>query len=75
LAQHQAVIGDSVFYITADGTSKPAIHEAWVEQVGQARILVRPTASPSGDVTGNSRGNGWLDRPENLVVVKGHGFA
>jgi hypothetical protein len=70
----KAVIGDRVFYVTADGTSKPAIHEAWVEQVDHARILVRTTASPPGDVTGNGRGNRWLDRPEDFVIVKGHGF-
>src|SRR5262249_2154339 len=44
----KAAIGDRVFYVTADGTHGPTIHEAWAEKVDQARILVRMTASPLG---------------------------
>jgi hypothetical protein len=69
-----AVIGDRVFYAAADGTQEPAIHEAWVEQVDETRILVRTAASPPGDVTRNGHRTRWLDQPENFVVVKGHGF-
>lgn len=71
----KAVIGDRVFWVTADGTQKPEIHEAWVEEVDEARILVRPTASSSGEVTGNAREIRRLDEPGDFVVVKGRGFA
>jgi hypothetical protein len=67
----KAVIGDRVFYVTADGTQKPEFHEAWVEEVDEARILVRPTASSSGNGGGIRR----LAEPEDFVVVKGQGFA
>jgi hypothetical protein len=70
----KAAIGDRVFYVSADATHGPAIHEAWVEEVDQTRILVRTTASPFGDVTGNGQGTRWLQQPENFVVVKGQGF-
>jgi hypothetical protein len=70
-----AAIGDRIFYVSADATREPAIHEAWVEQVDQTRVLVRTTATPSGDATGNSRRTRWLHQPENFVVVKGQGFA
>jgi hypothetical protein len=71
----KAVIGDRVFCVRADGTQKPEIHEAWVEEVDEARILVRPTASSSGEVTGNGREIRRLDKPEDFVVVKARGFA
>ena len=71
----KAVIGDRVFYITADGTQKPEMHEAWVEDVDEAHILARSTASSSGAVTGNGHGIRRLDKPEDFVVVKGQGFA
>jgi hypothetical protein len=71
----KAVIGDRVFYVTADGTQKPEMHEAWVEGVDEAHILARPTASSSGEVTGNGHGIRRLTEPEDFVVVKGRGFA
>jgi hypothetical protein len=71
----KAVIGDRVFCVTADGTQKPEIREAWVEEVDEARILVRPTASSSGEETGNGREIRRLDEPGDFVVVKGRGFA
>jgi hypothetical protein len=43
----RAEIGDRVFYVTADGARKPKLHEAWVEEVGETHIRVRPTASRS----------------------------
>ena len=67
----KAVIGDRVFYVTADGAQKPEFHEAWVEEVDEARILVRPTASSSG----NGHGIRRLAEPQDFVVVKGRGFA
>ena len=67
----KALIGDPVFYVTADGMQKPEFHEAWVEEADEARILVRPTASSSGSGGGIRR----LDEPEDFVVVKGRGFA
>ena len=49
----RAEIGDRVFYVTADGVPKPRLHEAWVEEVGESHIRVRPTASPFGEMIGN----------------------
>jgi hypothetical protein len=69
-----AVIGDRVFYVTTDGTRRPEIHEAWVEDVDEARILVRSAATSIGPVTGNGPETRWLKEPENFVVVKGSGF-
>jgi hypothetical protein len=68
------VIGDRVFYVTTDGTRRPEIHEAWVEDVDEARILVRSAATSIGPVTGNGPETHWLKEPENFVVVKGSGF-
>jgi len=48
--------------------------EAWVEEVGETHIRVRPTASPFGKMIGNDHEVRWLHRPEYFVVVKGHGF-
>jgi hypothetical protein len=42
--------------------------------VGDMHIRVRPTASPFGTEIGNDREVRWLHRPEDFVVVKGHGF-
>jgi hypothetical protein len=67
--------------VTGFSASRPTalksqkFHEAWVEEVDDARILVRPTARSSGEVTGNGRGIRRLDEPEDFVVVKGLGFA
>jgi hypothetical protein len=58
----KAAIGDRVFYVSVDGTREPAIHKAWVEEVDQARILVRTAASPSGDATGDGQGTRWCCR-------------
>ena len=69
-----AEIGDRVFYVTADGARKPKLHEAWVEDVGETHIRVRPIASPFGEMIGNDHEVRWLHRPEDFVVVKGHGF-
>jgi hypothetical protein len=69
-----AVIGDRVFYVTTDGTCRPEIHEAWVEDVDEARILVRSAASSAGPATGNGPETRWLKEPEDFVVVKGQGF-
>ena len=69
-----AVIGDRVFYVTTDGRCRPEIHEAWVEDVDQARVLVRSAATSAGPVTGNGPETCWLKEPENFVVVKGPGF-
>jgi hypothetical protein len=69
-----AAIGDRVFYITADGTRKPEIHEAWVEEADESHILVRPTASAFGEGSGNGRETRHLKQPEDFVVVKGQGF-
>jgi len=44
------VIGDRVFYVTTDGARRPEIHEAWVEDVDEARVLVRPAATSTGPV-------------------------
>ena len=49
----KAVIGDRVFYVTVDGAHKPEIHEAWVEEADESDILVRSTASASGEVGSN----------------------
>ena len=70
----KAVIGDRVFYVTTDGRCRPEIHEAWVEDVDQARVLVRSAATSAGPVTGNGPETCWLKEPENFVVVKGPGF-
>ena len=51
----KAVIGDRVFYVMVDGTHKPEIHEAWVEEADESHILVRSTASAFGEVSGNGR--------------------
>jgi len=48
----RAEIGDRVFYATADGAREPKLHEAWVEEAGEAHIRVRPTASPFGGMIG-----------------------
>jgi hypothetical protein len=69
-----AVIGDRAFYVTTDGARRPEIHEAWVEDVDEARILVRSAASSTGPVTGNGRETCWLKEPEDFVIVKGPGF-
>jgi len=69
-----AVIGDRVFYVTTEGPRKPVIHEAWVEDVEEARILVRSTATSTGPVTGNGWETRWLKEPEDFVIVKGRGF-
>jgi hypothetical protein len=71
----RAEIGDSVFYVTADGARKPRLHEAWVEAVGETYIRVRPTASPFGEMIGNDHEVRWLHRPEGFVVVTGHGLS
>ena len=70
----KAVIGDRVFYATTDGTRRPEMHEAWVEDVHEARILVRSAATSTGPLTGTGRQTRWLKEPENFVVVKGPGF-
>ena len=70
----RAEIGDRVFYATADGVRQPRLHEAWIEEVGETHIRVRPTASPFGEMIGNDHEVRWLHRPEGFVVVKGHGF-
>ena len=70
----KAVIGDRVFYVTTDGARRPVIHEAWVEDVDEARILVRSAATSTGPVTGNGPEIRWLKEPEDFVVVKGSGF-
>src|SRR5690348_13999731 len=49
----RAEIGDRVFYATADGVRQPKLREAWVEEVGETHIRVRPTASPFGEMIGN----------------------
>ena len=69
-----AVIGDRVFYVTTDGRCRPEIHEAWVEDVDEARVLVRSAATSAGPVTGNGPETCWLKEPEDFVVVKGSGF-
>ncbi len=71
----RAEIGDRVFYVTADGARRPKLHEAWVEEVGETHIRVRPTASPFGEMIGNDHEVRWLHRPEDFVVVKGHGLS
>jgi hypothetical protein len=70
----KAVIGDRVFYVTADGAHTLEIHEAWVEEVDEACILARVTAGPAGDVTSNGQHTHKLNEPETFVVVKGQGF-
>jgi len=70
----KAVIGDRVFYVTTEGARRPEIHEAWVEDVDEALILVRSAATSTGPVTGNGQETRWLKEPENFVVVKGPGF-
>ena len=54
--------------------SWPRLHEAWVEEVGETHIRVRPTASPFGEMIGNDYEVRWPSRPEGFVVVKGHGL-
>jgi hypothetical protein len=71
----KATVGDGVFYVMADGIQEPRIHEAWVDEANEARILVRPTAGPAGAANGNGRGIRRLAKPEDFVVVKGQGFA
>jgi hypothetical protein len=71
----RAETGDRVFYLTADGPRKPKLGEAWVEEAGETHIRVRPAASPSGALTGNDHEVRWLHRPEDFVVVKGHGYS
>jgi hypothetical protein len=70
----KAVIGDRVFYVMADGTHKPEIHEAWVEEADESHILVRSTASAFDKASGNGRETHRLKQPEDFVVVKGQGF-
>ena len=70
----KAVIGDRVFYVMVDGTRKPEIHEAWVEEADESHILVRSTASAFGELSGNGRETRGLKQPEDFVVVKGQGF-
>ena len=70
----KAGIGDRVFYVTVDGTHEPEIHEAWVEEADESHVLVRPTASAFGEVSGNGPQTRRLKQPEDFVVVKGHGF-
>ena len=70
----RAEIGDRVFYVTADGARRPRLHEAWVEEVGESHIRVRPTASPFGEMIGNDHEVRRLSRPEGFVVVKGRGL-
>jgi len=43
----RAEIGDRVFLRRADGAREPKLHEAWVEEVGETHIHVRPTAARS----------------------------
>ena len=69
-----AVIGDRVFCVMTHGTRRPEIHEAWVEDVDEARILVRSAATSTGPVPGTGRETRWLKEPEDFVVVKGPGF-
>jgi hypothetical protein len=70
----KAVIGDRVFYVTIDGTHKPEIHEAWVEEADESHILVRSTASAFGDASRNMLESHRLKQPEDFVVAKGQGF-
>ena len=70
----KAVIGDRVFYVTTEGARRPEMHEAWVEDVHEARILVRSAATSTGPLTGTGQETRWLKEPENFVVVKGPGF-
>jgi hypothetical protein len=51
---------------------QPKLHEAWVEEVGETHIRVRPTASPFGEMIGHDHEVRWLHQPEDFVVVKGH---
>ena len=62
-------IGDRIFYVTADGARKPKLHEAWVEDVGETHIRVRPTASPFGEMIGNDHEVRWLHRPEDFGIL------
>ncbi len=62
------------FYVTVNGTHTPEIHEAWVDEADEARILVRSTASSSEEMTGNGGEIRCLHQPEDFVVVKGQGF-
>ena len=60
----KAVIGDRVFYVTVDGAHKPEIHEAWVEEADESDILVRSTASASGEVGATA----WKTRRLNAIL-------
>ena len=70
----KAAIGDRVFYVTVDGTHRPEIHEAWVEEADNSHILARSTASAFGEVSGNRQETRRLKQPEDFIVVKGQGF-
>jgi hypothetical protein len=70
----KAMIGDRVFYVTVNSADKPEIHEAWVQDADESHVLVHPTASAFGEVTGNGRETRRLKQPEDFVVVKGQGF-
>jgi hypothetical protein len=70
----KAVIGDRVFYVTVNGTRTPTIHEAWVEEADEIRILVRSAASSSDEMIGNGGEICCLHRSEDFVVIKGPGF-
>ena len=61
-----AVIGDRVFYVTTDGTRRPQIHKARVEDIDETRVLVRS----AGSVTGDGRQTRWLQEREGFAVVK-----
>jgi hypothetical protein len=58
----RAEIGDRVFYATTDGARKPRLHEAWVEEVGETHIRVRP-AGP-GQITSSIGPSSRIRRPE-----------
>jgi hypothetical protein len=42
---HRAGSGEVVVLPRADGAREPKLHEAWVEEVGETHIPVRPTIS------------------------------
>jgi hypothetical protein len=62
------------FSTLRDGAHEPKLHEAWVEEVSETHIRVRPTASPFGGRIGMTSEVRWLHRPKDFVVVKGHSF-
>ena len=70
----KAGIGDRVFYVMADGTHEPEIHEAWVEEADESHILARSTAGAFGELSGDGRETRHLKQPEEFVVIKGQGF-